>query len=123
MTDIDSGVGLPHKKFPSIAEQPPGTIVEIGRAATHGPALDWRLAQAQSIPGLCEVFCGTLQQQENKEFAFIRSDLGKIFVPPNLAKIYTTKQKYPVKGRAIMRKNRQGKTGWRAVYVYTADIS
>ena len=114
-TGADSGFGLPHRKFPQIAELPPGTLVEVGRAHPEGPPLDWRLSEAKALPGLCETLSGSLERQEGKDFAFIRSTRDDIFVPPALANAYAPGQEYQVSCLAIRRTNKQGKTGWRVV--------
>jgi len=35
-TGANTGFGLPHRKFPQVAELPPGTLVEVGRAEPEG---------------------------------------------------------------------------------------
>lgn len=113
-TGVATGVGLPHRKFPEIANLEPGTLVEIGRNDPAGPALDWRLSSATEIPGLCKSFTGTLERHEGKAFAFVDCALGDVFVPPALAQQFAADQEYSVQGMAIRRTNKQGKTGWRA---------
>lgn len=114
-TGADSGIGLSHRKFPAVADFLPGTVVEIGRAEPEGPPLDWRLSDATALPGLCETLSGTLQRQEGKDFAFIRSARDDIFVSPLLAEAFVHGQPHQVACLAIRRTNKQGKTGWRAV--------
>lgn len=67
------------------------------------------------LPGLFEKMNGTLERQEGKDFAFIRSARDEIFVPPTLAKAFTPGQPQEVTYLAIRRTNKQGKTGWRVV--------
>jgi tetratricopeptide (TPR) repeat protein len=116
-TGASTGFGLPHRKFPLIAELPPGTLVEVGCTAPEGPPIDWRLSEAKALPGLCETLSGSLERSEDKDFAFIRTNREGIFVPPALAKAFTPGQKYDITCLAIRRVNKQGKTGWRAVKV------
>jgi hypothetical protein len=120
-TGADTGLGLPHRKFPHIAELPPGTLVEIGRAEPEGPPLDWRLSEVKSLPGLCETHSGNMERQEGKDFAFIRTTREDVFVPPGLAKAFAQGQQYEVSCLAIRRTNKQGKTGWRAVKFIEED--
>lgn len=71
--------------------------------------------EVQTIPGLCEMFSGTLERQEGKTFAFIRASRGDIFVTPEMAEAFTPGMQHDVTCLAIRRTNKQGKTGWRAV--------
>lgn len=114
-TGPDTGLGLTHRKFPGVSKLPPGTLVEVGRAEPEGPAIDWRISDAKALPCLCETFTSTLERQEGKGFAFIRTPKGDIYVPPELACHYSPGQQYEVTCVAIRRTNKQGKTGWRAV--------
>ena len=114
-TSANTGFGLLHRKFAQLAALPPGTLVEVGCAEPEGPPLDWRLSEAKVLPGLCETLAGSLERQESKDFAFIRTARDDIFVPPALAKAFAAGQQYDVSCLAIRRTNKQGKTGWRAV--------
>jgi tetratricopeptide (TPR) repeat protein len=117
VTARDAGFGLPHRKFPAVASLPPGTLVEVGRAGPQGLPADWRLSEAESLPGLCETLSGSLERHEGKDFAFVRTAPEDVFVPPELAKEFATGQQYDVTCLAIKRTNKQGKTGWRAVKI------
>lgn len=114
-TTPDTGVGLLYRKFPEVAALPPGTLVEVGRASPDDMPADWRLSEAQALPGLCETVTGTLERREENEFAFIRATHKDIFVPPDLAKSYAAGQQFIVTCLAIRRTNKHGKAGWRAV--------
>mgnify|MGYP001152326150 CR=1 FL=1 len=114
-TSVDAGCGLAHRRFPRIADLPPGTLVEIGRAEPDGPPIDWRLSEADSLPGLCETLSGSLERHDGKEFAFIRTGGDDVFVPPPLAAQFAQGQQYQVSCVAVRRANKQGKVGWRAV--------
>lgn len=114
-TSADTGFGLPHRKFPQVADVSPGTVVEVGFAEPEGPPLDWRLSEAKALPGLCEMLSGSLERRDGKDFAFIRTTGDDIFVPPALANAFAPDQQYDVSCLAIRRTNKQGKTGWRAV--------
>ncbi len=117
-TSTNTGVALTHRKFPEMAKLSPGTLVEIGRADSEGPPLDWRLSEANSLPGLYETFTGTLERQEGKDFAFIRTAKGDVFVPPALASLFPLGQQHQLTCWAIRRTNKQGKTGWRAMTIF-----
>lgn len=123
LTGTDAGVGLMHRKFPKVATLPPGTIVEIGREEAEGMPQDWRLSDARSIQGLCETFSGTLERQEDKDFAFVQTSKERVFVPPNLAKTFLQGKPFQVSCLAIRRTNKEGKTGWRATNVLGHDRS
>lgn len=114
-TGADTGFGLLHNKFPKVATLLPGTVVEIGRAEPEGHPLDWRISEVQTIPGLCEIFTGTMDRPEDKTFAFIRTSRDDIFVTPGMAGAFTPGTQHDVNCLAIRRTNKQGKTGWRAV--------
>ena len=114
-TGADTGFGLLHNKFPKVAALLPGTVVEIGRAEPEGHPLDWRISEVQTIPGLCEIFVGTLDRPKDKTFAFIRTSRDDIFVAPGMAAAFTPGTQHDVNCLAIRRTNKQGKTGWRAV--------
>lgn len=114
-TGADTGFGLLHNKFPKVATLLPGTVVEIGRAEPEGHPLDWRISEVQTIPGLCEIFVGTLDRPKDKTFAFIRTSRDDIFVAPEMAAAFTPGTQHDVNCLAIRRTNKQGKTGWRAV--------
>jgi tetratricopeptide (TPR) repeat protein len=121
-TGTDTGFGLPHRKFAQIAELPPGTLVEIGCANPEGPPLNWRLSEASVLLGLCETFSGSLERQEGKDFAFIKTSRESIFVSPGLAKEFAFGQQNNVSCLAIRRTNKQGKTGWRAVNLTKQNV-
>lgn len=114
-TGVNTGFGLPHRKFPEIAELPPGTLVEVGRAEPEGPPVDWRLSAAKALPGLCQTLSGSLERKDGKDFAFVRNARDDIFVPPALAKAYAPGRQYQVSCLAIRRANKQGQVGWRVV--------
>lgn len=120
-TGLDTGISLKHDRFPQIADLVAGTIVEVGRAETDGPPLDWRLSDASELPGLCERISGLLERHEGKPFAFIRASRDSIFVPPYLAEGYNTGQKYDVCCVAVRRQDRTGRIGWRAVKVVSSQ--
>ena len=114
-TGINSGFKLWHRKFPQIADLPPGTLVEVGQSDREGPPLDWRVLKEKVLPGLCETFAGNLVRDECKDFAFIHSTGDNIFVPQALALAYVPGHEHQVHCLAIRRTNKQGKTNWRAV--------
>lgn len=116
-TGVNSGIALKHARFPQIADLVAGTILEVGRAEPDGPPLEWRSSQAVELPGLCETMSGRLERHEGKSFAFIRTPRDDIFVPPDLAGIFATGQKYDVSCLAVRRAEKTGKIGWRAVRV------
>jgi tetratricopeptide (TPR) repeat protein len=120
-TGAETGCGLPHRKFPDVAKLLPGTVVEIGRSEPEGPALGWRMSEDQSVPGLCETFSGTLERQEGKDFAFVRTARADIFVPPPLARDFADGRLDGVTCLAIWRKNKHGKLGWRAIRLSGPD--
>lgn len=114
-TSCNDGLVLLHRKFPEAAQLPPGTIVEVGRATNDGPPLDWRHSEVSSLPGLCEMFSGTLVRHEGKTFAFLRSAAEDVFVPPNLAQEFEPGEECHRTCVALRRANKKGKVGWRAV--------
>jgi tetratricopeptide (TPR) repeat protein len=120
-TGADTGFGLPHRRFPGVAHLSPGTFVEVGHARSDGPPLDWRLTDANALPGVCEKFTGTLQRQEDKAFAFVRASVGDVFVPPPLAELFAPGRRFLVNCLAMKRTNKQGRTGWRAVRIGVAE--
>ena len=123
LTGTDAGIGLMHRKFPNVATLPPGTIVEIGREGAEGMPQDWRLSDARSIPGLCETLSGTLERQDDKDFALVHASKERVFVPPNLAKSFLPGKYFLVSCLAIRRTNKEGKTRWRATNVLGQDGS
>jgi hypothetical protein len=120
-TSGNTGISLPHRKFPRLADVLPGTLVEVGRSEPDGPPLDWRLSEVKALPGLCETFSGSLERHEGKDFALIRTNHNEIFVPPALAKTFTPGQRYDVSCIAIRRTNKQGMTNWRTVRFYDPE--
>ena len=116
-TAASTGVGLLHRRFPEVADLPPGTIVEVARADPDGPAVRWRPTDLTSIPGLCQSLSGTLERQEGQSFAFARCGVADVFVAPQLAQAFDPGCAYEVVSLAIRRTNKQGKTGWRAVKI------
>lgn len=121
-TGTESGIGLWNKKFPEIAKLPSGTVIEIGRRETDGPPLDWKISELQEITGLCQAFSGTVIRQADKDFAFVRCELGDVFVPPELAKNFDPVQQYNVKGKAMRKINKQGKSCWSAIHCILQDL-
>ena len=90
--------------------------MEIGCAEPEGSPLDWRFSEAKVLSGLCETLVGSLERQEGKDFAFIRTARDDIFAPLALAKSFSAgEQDKCVLLGAIRRTNKQGKTGWRAL--------
>ena len=120
-TGCNDGVVLLHRKFPEVAQIPPGTIVEIGRATNDGLPLDWRYSEASSLPGLCATFSGTVERHEGKTFAFLRSADVDIFVPPNLAHEFAPGEQCSRTCIALRRADKKGKVGWRAVRFKSLD--
>lgn len=120
-TGADTGCSLPHRKFPDAATLAPGTVVEIGRAEPRGPPLEWRISKDESVPDLCETFSGILERQDGREFAFVRSPRADIFVAPSLARDLVDGRP-EVTCLAIRRKNKQGKTSWRAVRISASMV-
>ena len=121
-TGVDDGAVLPHGKFPDAARLAPGTVVEIGRTGPGDPPSGWRPAEDRTISGLCETFKGTLSKNPDQDFAFVRSGKGDIFVPPPLAASFAHGKSHTVSGKAIRRKAKNGKTGWRAVEIESVSV-
>ena len=122
-TGVNTGMALKHARFPQIADLVPGTILEVGRAESDGPPLDWRPSQAVELPGLCETMSGQLERHDGNSFAFIRASRDDIFVPPDLAATFDTGGKYEVTCLAIKRSAKSGKIGWRAVQISSSSNS
>jgi len=114
-TSANDGFVLLHSKFPSLTEQQPGTILEVGRAEPDGPPLDWRDSEAITMQGLCEIFSGSVERHEGKSFAFLRGVHEDVFIPPEMASEFSSEQTYSRSCLALCRANKQGKIGWRAV--------
>lgn len=62
-------------------------------------------------------------RQEDKDFAFVNASQERVFVPPNLAKVFPPGKLFQVSCLAIRRTNKEGKTGWRATSVVGQDGS
>lgn len=114
-TSANGGFVLLHSKFPSLIEQQPGTVLEVGRTESDGPPLDWRVSEATTIRGLCENFSGNVERHEGKNFAFLRGTHEDVFISPELASEFASEQAYSRTCLALRRANKQGKIGWRAV--------
>ncbi|WP_211870473.1 tetratricopeptide repeat protein [Neoroseomonas terrae] len=114
-TSATDGFALLHHAFPTIAELPPGTLVEIGCAEVGGAPQKWRSAPHGSLPGLYEAAWGWLERRPDQDFAFIRTNTDDVFVPPHLAKDFTAGEAREVRCWAIRRANKTGKVGWRAI--------
>lgn len=114
-TGIESGYPMPHGRFPEIAGVEPGTIVEIGRTGPTEKPMDWRRAEARTIPGFCEDITGRIERHEGNSFAFLRNPHGDVFIPPNLAKALGHGDIEKRTVRAIVRKANNGKVGWKAL--------
>ena len=121
-TAPDSGIVLPHRQFANAATMVPGTLVDVGCAEHDGRALDWRLSEVSEIPGLCETKSGPLKRPEGKDFAFVETDVERVFVPPPLAKDFAPGEPYEVRCLAIRRANRDGRIGWKAVRFLTDAV-
>lgn len=123
-TASDDGVVLLHREFPDIVDIFPGTIVEVGQTHHDGPAMDWRLSKANSIPGLCDTFSGEVERHQGRSFAFLRSTKGDVFIPPYLAHEFSPDLNYSRSCVALRRANKRGEVGWRAVrFVASHDTS
>lgn len=114
-TGVESGSPMPHGRFPEIACVEPGTIVEIGRTDPAEKPTDWRLAETEVIPGFCEDVTGRLERHDGNSFAFLRNPRGDVFVPPDLAKEVGGGEVAERTVRAILRKAKNGKVGWKAL--------
>lgn len=114
-TSADTGLALTHRQFANVAALPPGTLIDVGRAEPDGRALEWRISEASELPGLCEIKSGRLTRPEGREFAFVGAESERVFVPPPLARGFSSGENPEVRCLAIRRANREGKVGWRAV--------
>ncbi len=114
-TSSNDGLVLLHRKFPEVARLAPGTIIEIGRATSDGPPLNWHRSTVCSLPGLCEAFSGVVERHEGKSFAFLRSAADDVFIPPDMARDISVGEQSCRTCVALRRNNKQGKVGWRAV--------
>lgn len=112
---VDTGIPVFHKKFPDIASLAPGAIVELGFSEGEEFPDDWRSCDATEIPGLCGIFEGKCTSPEGKEFSFIRSPRGDIFVPPKFIEQCSKASEAHVRCIAAYRSNNKGQTGWRVV--------
>lgn len=114
-TDIENGLSMPHSRFPELAEIEPGTIIEIGRTGPTERPTDWRRAETSAILGFCENFTGRIERHEGNSFAFLRNPRGDVFIAPELANeiVATGAEEQTV--RAILRKAKNGKVGWKAL--------
>ena len=115
VTGVESGSPMPHGRFPEIAEVEPGTIIEIGRTDPAEKPTDWRRAEAEVIPGLCKDVTGRIERHEGNSFAFLRNPQGDVFVPPDLAKKVGDGEAAERTVRAVLRKAKNGKVGWKAL--------
>ena len=77
---------------------------------------------ASSIPGLCETFSGIVERHEGQPFAFLRSDAGDVYIPPELACEFPVDEQMSGTCVALRRANKQGKVGWRAVQFLEAAL-
>jgi hypothetical protein len=114
-TGVESGVPMPHGRFPDLANVEPGSIVELGRTSPNEKPTDWRQVETKAIPGFCEDITGQLEQHDGKSFAFLRNPQGDVFVPPGLAKKIGSNEGAERTVRAIFRKAKNGKVGWKAL--------
>jgi hypothetical protein len=121
-TSDNGGVPLMHHKFPTVLDQMPGTVVEIGRAELEGPVLEWKISETITIPELCEKFSGDVDRRDGNSFAFLRSVSCDVFIPPDLAKNFTPNIKVSRTCLALKRKNKQGVLGWCAVRFINNNI-
>lgn len=121
-TGADTGFGLSHRKFSDASNLVPGTVVEVGCIELGGPPQIWRFSSVTEIEGLCQIFNGSLVRNQGKDFAFVRASPNDIFVPPVMASKFEFGQTQNVECRAIKRKNKQGKIGWRAVSIVCESV-
>ncbi|MEH6490288.1 tetratricopeptide repeat protein [Hyphomonas oceanitis] len=121
-TSSSDGTSLSHRKFPDAAGLIPGTIIEIGHARNESAPVAWRASTASSIPGLCETFSGIVERHEGQPFAFLRSDAGDVYIPPELACEFPVDEQMSGTCVALRRANKQGKVGWRAVQFLEAAL-
>ncbi|MGR3460947.1 MAG: DUF7017 domain-containing protein [Roseovarius sp.] len=115
VTGVESGSPMPHGRFPEIAEVAPGTVIEIGRTDPAEKPTDWRRAEAEVIQGFCEDVTGRIDRHEGNSFAFLRNPRGDVFVPPDLAKEVSDGEATERTVRAVLRKAKNGKVGWKAL--------
>jgi len=67
------------------------------------------------IQRFCEDFMGRIERHEGNGFAFLRHLRGDVFVPPDLANSVGEGDVEERTVRAILRKAKNGKVGWRAL--------
>lgn len=67
------------------------------------------------IPGFCEDVTGRIERHEGNSFAFLRNPRGDVFVPPDLAKEVGDGEAAERTVRAVLRKAKNGKVGWKAL--------
>jgi hypothetical protein len=114
----DDGAILLYRKMKGVSQLDVGTSVEVGFVKGESRPVTYRLAENETIPGLCERFKGELSQRPGQAFAFVIADGGqRIFVHTSLANGFEGFVGQGVTCRAVVGKDRQGKPGWRAVSI------
>lgn len=113
----DKGVSLYHDTFPDAASLAPGEVIEVGFICGDNKPVKWRPSAKNEIPGLCQIFEGSLTQPPGRDFGFLQCAQTRIFVPPPLLQEADTQteQEKPVAYLAVYSTSPKGKKDWRAI--------
>lgn len=118
LTSIDEGLSMYYGKFPELERLEIGTVIEVAYSKINPKKpLSYKVLENEEVAGLCRIFTGELKKLSHKNFAFIKSEGESIFVPPFFADSYESDVSYRVQCRAMKKKDRQGKIGWRVVLI------
>jgi hypothetical protein len=116
----DEGVILLYRRFKNIADEPLGTLVEVGFVGNQRNPLRFRRSETKDISGFYEDFVGELSKRPGQSFAFVTAETGeRVFVPPTLFANSGLHEGCMVRCRAILSKDKKrGKLGWKALFVH-----
>ncbi|MDO4700586.1 MAG: hypothetical protein Q4A69_07885 [Moraxella sp.] len=122
VNSLEKGTALFHKKFSDIAKLEIGTAIDIAfsKIGQKRP-LSYKVSDEGEIAGFCQVFSGQVLKKSEQNFAFLKSNLDGVFIPPNLCQSFENDTEYKVQCLAIKSKNKQGKIGWRAIRILTVN--
>lgn len=119
---IDEGVVLPYRRFKGLSEMEVGEIIEVGFADDDQRAIKWKKSADRTLDGFVRQFDGELTLRTGQSFGFVISGNNeRIFVHPNLLAESTYSTGSSIVCRAVMGRDKQGKQGWRALTLESAN--
>ena len=117
LAGADESVTLLHDKFPSLAQMPVYSVIEVDFKEGDKEPFAIRPSLVNQIDGVFMPFTGVVKAVTNQNYAFLNNQSKKrVFIPPEmLNKLAHHAPDTKVTVMAVMSKDKNDKKGWKAV--------